>query len=306
MTAIQLLTCLCLLVAVVAMIAKALRYMRAPSAHMRWELYPVPHEKGRAEYGGSYLEEADWWTKPRQTDTVNELKEMAEEIILLKGVYNHNRRVWSSSMPFHLGLYLCIGWMVMLLFGAILELNDVPVSFSAGAFGNLVHLITIALGYSGLALSGLGALGLFLWRVSDGPQRQFNAPIDYFNLLFFVAVSAVSLISHLSGDATFETMRGYVLATITLSEVVLPSTLFAVEVVLISLLMMWIPLTRMSHFVAKYFLYHDVRWNDKPNERGSRLEKSLMAQLSRPVGWSADHIKTGKTWGEVVSEVDHE
>jgi len=25
--------------------------------HLRWELAPVPHEKGKSAYGGSYLEE---------------------------------------------------------------------------------------------------------------------------------------------------------------------------------------------------------------------------------------------------------
>ncbi len=31
--------------------------------HLRWELYPVPHEAGKAEYGGGYLEETSWWSK---------------------------------------------------------------------------------------------------------------------------------------------------------------------------------------------------------------------------------------------------
>jgi hypothetical protein len=85
-----------------------------------------------------------------------------------------------------------------------------------------------------------------------------------------------------------------------------PSTLFAIEVVLIAFTVAWITLTRMSHFVAKYFLYHAVRWNDTPNERGSKIEKTLVKALSRKVSWSAAHIQTGKSWGEVVTatEVD--
>ena len=41
--------------------------------HVRWELYPVAHEKGRASYGGSYFEEVDWWTKPREVDKLGEV-----------------------------------------------------------------------------------------------------------------------------------------------------------------------------------------------------------------------------------------
>ena len=67
MMIIQLVTYVSVVVAIIAMIAKAMRYINAPE-HFRWELYPVPHEKGRAEYGGSYLEELDWWPKPRHSE----------------------------------------------------------------------------------------------------------------------------------------------------------------------------------------------------------------------------------------------
>ena len=53
--------------------AKALRYLRMPM-HVRWELYPVAHEKGRAHYGGSYFEEVDWWTKPREVEKLAEVR----------------------------------------------------------------------------------------------------------------------------------------------------------------------------------------------------------------------------------------
>ncbi len=51
---------------VIAVAVRALKLARLP-LHLRWELYPVAHEKGRASYGCSYLEEPDWWTKPRQS-----------------------------------------------------------------------------------------------------------------------------------------------------------------------------------------------------------------------------------------------
>jgi len=83
MLIIQLITYASVLIAIAAMIIKAFRYLKAPM-HFRWELYPVPHEKGRAEYGGSFLEELNWWTKPRHSDKLNELKEMMQEVLLLK------------------------------------------------------------------------------------------------------------------------------------------------------------------------------------------------------------------------------
>jgi nitrate reductase gamma subunit len=302
MLTVQIVALAAVLIAILAMIIKALRYMTAPES-MRWELYPVPHEKGRAEYGGSYLEELDWWTKPRHSDRLNELKEMAAEILLLKGVFHHNRRVWTSSFPFHLGMYLCIGWLVLLLVGAVVEIAGGTVGASAGWFGQTVNVLTVVSGYAGLVLAGLGALGLFVWRATDIKQRRYNAPIDYFNLVFFVAVTAVTLVAHLGGDPGFAVLRDFVRSTVTFSAAVIPAGLFTLELYLIAALIAWIPLTRMSHFVAKYFLYHDVRWNDTPNERGSKIEKRITSLLQEKVGWSAEHMHPGKTWGDAISEV---
>jgi hypothetical protein len=82
----------------------------------------------------------------------------------------------------------------------------------------------------------------------------------------------------------------------------LPNLLMNLEVVLISLLIMYIPLSRMSHFVAKYFLYHSVRWNDEPNLRGSALEKQLTKLMDEKVGWAGPHIQTGQPWKVVATK----
>ncbi len=38
----------------------------------------MAHEKGKASYGGSYLEEPDWWTKPRHSSLAGEQKIRAQ------------------------------------------------------------------------------------------------------------------------------------------------------------------------------------------------------------------------------------
>ena len=64
---------------VVACVWRAVKYATAP-VHLRWDLYPVAHEPGR-DHGGSYLEEKDWWTKPRKKSHFGEAQVMAEEIL---------------------------------------------------------------------------------------------------------------------------------------------------------------------------------------------------------------------------------
>ncbi len=302
MGVIQIITYISVIVAFVAMAAKALRYMKAP-VHFRWELYPVPHERGRADYGGSYLEELDWWTKERHSDIFREIKEMFREIVFLKGVFHHNRRVWTSSFPFHFGLYLTIGWLCLLLLGAILQIADVEISSGASFIGALIHYLTMICGYAGFVLAGIGAFGLLIWRLTDPKQRPYNSPSDYFNLIFFDVVIVVALISHLTMDSEFVAMRGYVQSLITFTSFSSPGAIFSLELIIMSLLIMYIPLTRMSHFVAKYFLYHSVRWNDEPNFKGSKLEKNIMKMLNNRVSWSAPHIQKGQPWSEVVKEM---
>ncbi|RKX30359.1 MAG: nitrate reductase [Candidatus Zixiibacteriota bacterium] len=301
----QVITYVSIIVAVIAMIAKVLRYLTAPES-FRWELYPVPHEKGRAEYGGSYLEELDWWSKPRHSDWFKEISEMMQEIFLLKGVYHNNKKVWTFSLPFHLGCYLTIGWLLFLLLGGILETAGVAVGTGGNTFASVIHYLTIIFGYAGLVLAGVGALGLFAWRSSNKAQRRYNSPAEYINLLIFVAVVTVTLISQLGADPSFTTLRSYVGSLVTFGAAPPLGTLMTIEIVMISLLIMYVPLTRMSHFVAKYFLYHSVRWNDEPNERGSKLEKRLMELLDQKVGWSGDHIKTGEKWIDIVQETGNE
>ena len=305
MMVIQLITYASVFIAIAAMIIKAMRYARAPE-HFRWELYPVPHEKGRAEYGGSYLEELDWWTKPRHSDMLKEIKEMMAEIFFLKGVFHHNRRVWTSSFPFHFGLYLCIGWLVLLLGGGILEKVGLKVAAEANWLGVIVHYFTIILGYAGLVLTGFGAFGLFIWRATNPGQKAYNSPAEYFNLIIFDIVIAITLVAQLSGDPSFSALRAYVGSLATFSTAPVLTTLMAIDIVLVSLLIMYIPLTKMSHFVAKYFLYHSVRWNDKPNAKGSAIEKRITELLQQKVGWKASHISTGKSWIEVVKDTKNE
>jgi len=299
--ALQILSYIAFVIALLAIIVRVIKYASAPLS-MRWELYPVPHERGRSEYGGSYLEELNWWTKPKETDNLNELKEMLSEILLLKGVFHHNKKVWTWSFPFHLGMYFSIGWLVMLLVGAVLAAFDMNISAGGGTIGQIIHYLTIPFGYAGLGLSAIGAFGLFIWRMSDSEQRAFNTFADYFNLVLVFGVTGLALVSHLVGDPSFVTVRAYMASLVTFSTPPAVSTLMMIEIALVSLVIMYIPLTRMSHFVAKYFLYHAVRWNDEANERGSKIEKRIVELLQQKVGWSAAHIKTGETWAAVVTE----
>ncbi len=303
MIVVQIITYVSVALAAVAVLAKVYKYISAPTG-MRWELYPVPHERGKAEYGGSYVEELDWWTKPRNPDKIGELKEMLSEIIFLKGVFHNNKTLWVRSFPFHFGLYLVCGWLGLLVLGAVLSLATLEIGPAGNPLGAALHYATLGAGYAGLALTLLGALGLLQWRLTDDGQKKFSVPIDYINLIAIIVTAAAALLVSLTTDPGFAGLRGCVASLVTFSTPAPPSALIGVEIALVSLLAALITITRMSHFVAKYFLYHAVRWNDEPNERGSAIEKAIVANLGRKVGWGAEHIQTDETWATVVTEYD--
>ena len=192
------------------------------------------------------------------------------------------------------------------MLGAILQANGIVIGAATGGLGSIIHYLTLACGYPGLVMTGLGAFGLFMWRLTDNRQRSYSSPSDYINLLLFDIVIVVALYVHGSSDPNFIALRSYVQALATFTPAIISTTLFAAEIFLVSLLIMYIPLTRMSHFVAKYFLYHSVRWNDEPNFKGSAIEKRIITLLGNKVGWGAPHIQTGESWMDVVTGDDNE
>jgi nitrate reductase gamma subunit len=76
-----------------------------------------------------------------------------------------------------------------------------------------------------------------------------------------------------------------------------------VGLVLSALLTAYIPLTHMSHFIAKYFTYHTVRWDDRPNLKGSDLAKKVAEYLTYRPRWAARHIGADgvKTWADIAA-----
>ena len=69
----------------VACAVRAARYARMPM-HLRWEIYPVPHEAGkRAAYGGSRFEDVDGWKAAIHPNHLGEWKAIID--LCLTGVF---------------------------------------------------------------------------------------------------------------------------------------------------------------------------------------------------------------------------
>ncbi len=288
----------------VAVAVRANKFLKTP-IHLRWELYPVPHEKEHLKHGGSYMEDYEWWTKPRRTSTFNMLSKMIPEMLFIKALWEHNRPLWYRSFPFHFGLYILIGFIVLLFIGVFSEMAGAPVAAdSNSAFGTVVFYLTKLAGAFGIILALLGTIGLLHRRVADPDLMGYTAASHVFNLIFFLVTLGIGFLAFVTVDSAFSLARGYIHSLITFSIQPTGSWLVSVEMVLASLLIAYIPLTHMSHFFTKYFTYHNVLWDDEPNRPGGVIEARLMEYLNYPVSWSAPHIKGDgkKTWADVATE----
>lgn len=291
----------CLAVFCVAVVARFFKWSNMPM-HVRWELYPVAHEGKKASYGGSYLEESEWWKKKREVSLIGELKVMVPEILFLVALREHNKKLWTWSFPFHFGLYLVAMTTVLLMVGGVLTGFELLPAVVA-----LIGKVVPVLGGIGLVLGAVGAFGLFMRR-RGREMRDYTAPADFLNLILFIVVFGVAGVA-LVLDPSFSIVTAFVanLVTFSLAPIEasgLAATMTLVSAILLALLTAYIPLTHMSHFVGKYFAYHAIRWNDKPNLRGGDQEDAIHELLNKPVTWAAPHIQGDgkKTWLDAATE----
>ncbi|MEW5796461.1 MAG: respiratory nitrate reductase subunit gamma [Candidatus Zixiibacteriota bacterium] len=285
----------------VSLAAKMIKIARMP-IHIRWDLYPIPHEKRKGAYGGSYFEEVDWWTKPSNFSRLAEIKAMAAEILFVQSLFHHNRSLWYASFPFHFGLYCLVVFMALLLMGAILGAVGIDIaSGSAGLVGPGVHYLTLVTGSAGWILGAIGAVGLLAARTFGNELRKASVRSDYFNLIFLLAIFVAGLVAWLTVDPGYTHMRGFVQYMITFQPApALPGSVTALGWIVIALLF-YSPFTHMTHMFGKYFTYHTVRWEDHPNIRGSKIEKAVTEALGYKLSWAAPHIKKG-TWAEAATD----
>lgn len=296
----QLLSYIAIGVMFVVLTAKAIRYFTMP-LHVRWELYPVPHEKGK-EYGGSYLEHIDWWKKPINHSFFEPIKFLMVEILFVKSLFHDNRKLWYVSYPFHLGLYTMIGSLGLLILGALADVFGLT---PQGTLADILKNFTAALCIFSFSIGSLGCIGLLMRRIFDADLRAFSAFKDYFNLVFILAIFASGLAALFSVDKSLSVYQSYIKSILTVSDMQITSTPMAAHLILMSAFGIYLPFTHMTHFIGKYFMWDKIRWDDKPNFRGSKIEAKINKQVLEKITWSAPHLMQGKNWLENVTQLDN-
>ena len=287
-----------IIVFLLAFILKVIKYATLPN-HLRWELAPVPHEKGKSHYGGSYLEEFEWWTKPREKSLLNEAIYMFKEIVFLKGVYEHNKKLWIFSFPFHFGMYLIIGMLFLIIIKSVLFISGINQEYA------IIEYFINILAVIGYTIGILGTIGLIISRLFDKKLNRFATGGTFFNLFFILIIFATGGYAFFISSLFSNEMTQFTNSLFTADSAATLPGIITLHGFSILLFMAYLPFTRMLHFVAKYFTYHDVRWNDEPLNENAAMVEDVKKNLSQKVTWAAPHINADgkKNWVDIATEV---
>lgn len=283
-------------------ILKIRTYIKSSPLHIRWELYPIPHEgPKRAAYGGSYMEETNWWTKPRHVDHCMDIKAMVTEVLFLESTYENNPQLWLRTYPFHIGMYLLMGGTMLLVFSVFLQIFGVcPDNGFIVFLGNVINAIVLP---GAFCIAG-GGIALILRRVHDHGLNIYTTREHYFNLGAFVLFGLLTLCAWAFNPSYYEVARTFIYNLLTINFRPLGSTWFVLSMLAGFVVLIWIPVTNMRHLLIKYFMYHDIRWGDTATVYSHTNQNLINDVLQYDVTWSAPHIaEEGKkeNWVDVAT-----
>ncbi|MDR2850844.1 MAG: nitrate reductase [Desulfovibrio sp.] len=276
-------------------------YLKSSPLHVRWELYPVPHEGAKSSYGGSFMEEKDWWRKPRHIEHLGDIKALLFEVLVLHTTFEHNLKLWFRTYPFHVGMYMLMGGIIIVFASVVLQAFGLAPDSGLLVFvGNVINAVVLL---GGLCIVG-GGIALIHHRKTDEGLKKYTTPEHYFNLGVFVFFGILALLAWICAPSYFVMARDFMYNMFTVNFVPLPSTFFALHLLLGFFLMIWLPMTHMGHLLMKYFTYHDIRWGDTPTTYNKETKRKIPDMLKYSASWSAEHIcgnGAPKTWLEIAT-----
>jgi nitrate reductase gamma subunit len=246
-----------------------------------------------------------WWMQPYKRNKIGAFKYFVLEVVLLKAVWEHNRRIWIWSYLMHTGLYAVICMTLLLFIGALLDLAGLLVIAPSGvSFGGFYYELLDALLIYGSCTIFTGTVGLFVMRKRDESFRQMSNRENWVNLAFMAVTSGLISFNAIANEATSIHLLVTTQALISFSAAPdLPLTLLC-GVMLGVLFLFYFPFTSMTHVYTKWFTYHSVRWDDTEAAQTPGNNQQLTDAMKYGVDWAGVHITPvgKKNWADVVED----
>lgn len=281
---------------------KLIKIARMP-VHLRWELYPVASET-ESKQGSSYYEDVEKWRKNRRKTVLKGVFYLLKENFWLGEYFRRNRWYWLVLLPWHIGFILIIAFHILCFFGALVIVGGVPVSAeSTFILGRTFYFLILLAGVISFISGAFGSIGLFIKRLIDKDLRVFATPQNYFSYFFTLVVFVSGFYAWYFVDPTLSGYREFWKGLVTLSPASVDYAT-ATHIILFALFLIYLPFTRSLHYITKFFAFLWVRWDDKPNLRGSKIERNVKEWLNKPVSWSASHIEADgkKSWIDLTTK----
>jgi nitrate reductase gamma subunit len=273
---------------------KIIALLRMPRP-FRWDLYPLPH-RGPA---GSKYQKLDFNRQKAPFYLLRELWEMGLEILVIKRLFTNNLRLWLGSYALHAGIYLAALWIILLAAGAIVQINSAASNSVIIAY---LFFLTTVVGAAALILGFIGSVYLLLRRCINADLRAMSDTVSYLNLWVMIALFGIALAAWLVADGSFSQLRNQIADLMLFKPTAPHHQLITLELFFFGLFLMYLPFSRMLHFAAKYFFYHNIMWDDQAMQPGSKLERERLKELAYRPQWTAPHIKANRSWLEQVTD----
>lgn len=178
-----------------------------------------------------------WTLYPVPEGLTGQLRYMAKEMFTFETLYKFNRRLWFGSFSLHMAM---VGFAVFF----ILYLSGWSTIFA----------VQVCL--SGILIAAIYIIGL---RIYDKNLRLLSNFEEFFNLAFLAGVAAAGLAASVPHVPV--SLRLYFLGLIEFRpDVSFLSMVHILAVFLGGLFLMYLPLSKMIHYISKYFTYHHINW----------------------------------------------
>jgi nitrate reductase gamma subunit len=169
-----------------------------------------------------------------------QLRYMAKEMFTFETLYKFNRRLWFGSFSLHMAMAGAVLFFMLYLAGWSTK--------------HVVQLCLLVLVIAPIYIIGL--------RIYDKNLRLLSNFEEFFNLAFLAGVAAAGLAA--SAQYVPFSLHRYFFGLIRFRpDVSFLSIVHILAVFLGGLFLMYLPFSKMIHYVSKYFTYHHINWQKK-------------------------------------------
>jgi len=177
-----------------------------------------------------------WTLYPKPEGLVGQLGYMFREMFTFETLYKFNRPLWAGSFVMHMAM---LGFAVSFILATVQAVSIFP-----------ARLFLYVIFVSALFIMGL--------RLTDRDMKALTSFEELFNL-GFLAAAAISLWAALD--------VGFIQYITELAKFSKPSGPLACRQVLAVLLgglfLIYLPWSKMVHYISKYFTYHEINWREQ-------------------------------------------